>query len=154
MKTFKQLVAEQEELVNEIMPWDLEGKLAKQEKPLLVDIREADEFTAMHIQNSINVPRGLLEAACDYNYSETVPELVQARDREVVVICRSGNRSVLAAYTMQQMGYQHVMSLKTGLKGWNDFEQTLISEKQEKIDIDAAEQFLNPEIKAQQLSTK
>jgi len=154
MKTFKQLVAEHEELVNEIMPWDLEGKLAKQEKPLLVDIREADEFTAMHIQNSINVPRGLLEAACDYNYSETVPELVQARDREVVVICRSGNRSVLAAHTMQQMGYQHVMSLKTGLKGWNDFEQTLISEKQEKIDIDAAEQFLNPEIKAQQLSTK
>lgn len=154
MKTFKQLVAEHEKLVNEIMPWDLEEKLSSQQKPLLVDIREADEFAAMHIQDSINVPRGILEAACDYNYSETVAELVQARERELVVVCRSGNRSVLAAYTMQQMGYQHVNSLKTGLKGWNDFEQALIDEKQENIDIEVAERFLNPKIKDKQLAPK
>ncbi len=154
MKTFKQLVAEYEKLVNEIMPWDLEEKLSKQEKPLLLDIREANEFSAMHIENSINVPRGILEASCDYNYSETIPKLAQARKQEVVVICRSGNRSVLAAHTMQQMGYKHVLSLKTGLKGWNDFEQTLVDEKMNKIDIDVAEQFLNPAIQENQLAPK
>jgi rhodanese-related sulfurtransferase len=37
-----------------------------------------------------------------------------------VLICRSGNRSVLAALTMQQMGFENVRSLKLGIKGWND----------------------------------
>ena len=154
MKTYKQLIAEHEKLIKEIMPWDLEEKLSQQQKPLLVDIREANEFAAMYIQGSINVPRGILESSCDYNYYETIPRLVQARKQEVVVICRSGNRSVLAAHTMQQMGYEHVMSLKTGLKGWNDYELPLIDDKQQVVDIDAAELFLNPKIQEQQLEPK
>ena len=73
---------------------------------LLLDIREPYEFDAMHIKDAINVPRGVLETACDYDYEETVPELVEAREREIILICRSGKRSVLAADVMQQMGYR------------------------------------------------
>ena len=58
----------------------------------------------MHIKDSINVPRGILETACEYNFEETVPELVKARDKEIILVCRSGNRSVFAAEVMQQMG--------------------------------------------------
>jgi rhodanese-related sulfurtransferase len=108
------------------MPWDLEERLLGHNKPLLLDIREADEFIAMHIQDSINIPRGILENACDYNYYETVPELVNNKNQEIIVLCRSGNRSVMAASTMQEMGYNNTHSLKTGLKGWNDYDQPLV----------------------------
>ncbi len=135
------------------MPWDLEEKLSNNKKPLLLDIREADEFSAMHINGSMHVPRGILESACDYDYFETVPQLVQAREQNIVVICRSGNRSILAAYTMQQMGYKHVASLKTGLKGWNDYELPLVDQYGNEVDTDKAEFFLNPKIKPEQLSS-
>lgn len=150
MKTFKQLVSEHERLIDEIMPWDLEQKLSGDHQPLVLDIREPEEFAAMHIAWSVNVPRGILEAACDYGYSETLPVLAGARAREVVVVCRSGNRSVLAAYTMQLMGYKNVVSLKTGLKGWNDYEQPLVDQDHEKVDQDRAEVFLSPKVEAEQ----
>ena len=150
MKTFKQLVSEHEKLVNEIMPWDLEHRLSGDHQPLVLDIREPEEFAAMHIAGSVNVPRGILEAACDYGYSETLTALVEARAKEVVVVCRSGNRSVLAVHTMQLMGYGNVVSLKTGLKGWNDYEQPLVDQDHEKVDQDCAEVFLNPKIEPKQ----
>ncbi len=152
MKTFKDLVTEHEKLVNEIMPWDLEQILADQNKPLLLNIREPVEFNAMHIKDSINVPRGILESACDYNYSDTVLELVQARNKEIVVLCRSGNRSVLAAFTLQQMGYNHAVSLKTGLKGWIDYEKSLVDQNNKEVNIDLADSFLNPKITPEQLA--
>lgn len=150
MKTFKQLVAEHTKHVSELMPWDLEEKLLQPNKPLLLDIREADEFIAMHIQGSINVPRGILESACDFNYSETVPDLANNRDREIIVICRSGNRSVMAASTMQEMGFSDTASLKTGLKGWNDYDQPLVDNSDNKVNAELAEDFFNPKIKPEQ----
>ena len=153
MKTFKDLVAEHATSIEEIMPWDLEKRLADNPKPLLLDIREPEEFNAMHIKHSINVPRGILEPACDYNYSETLPDLAKAREKEIVVLCRSGNRSVLATATLQQMGFSKVASLKTGLRGWNDFEKILVDTDGKKIDADTAEIFLSPEIKPEQLSS-
>ena len=150
MKTFKQLVSEHERLIQQIMPWDLEQKLSGPHKPLILDIREPEEFAAMHITGSVNAPRGILEAACDYGYSETLPELVEARSREVVVVCRSGNRSVLAAHTLQLMGYENVISMKTGLKGWNDYEQPLIDQDNKDVNQDLAETFLSPQVDSEQ----
>ena len=154
MKTFKQLIDEHAKHVSELMPWDLEEKLNGDNKPLLLDIREPDEYSAMRIKDSKNVPRGILESACDYGYYETIPELVNDRDQEIILICRSGNRSVLAASTMQQMGYHKVTSLKTGLKGWNDYDQTLVDEKENKIDPDFAEEFLSPEVQPEQMAAE
>ena len=150
MKTFKQLVAEHERLIQQIMPWDLEQKLSGPHTLLILDIREPEEFAAMHIAGSVNVPRGILEAACDYGYSETLLELVEARSREVVVVCRSGNRSVLAAHTLQLMGYENVISMKTGLKGWNDYEQPLVDQDNKDVDQDCAETFLSPRVDSDQ----
>ena len=150
MKTFKQLVSEHERLIQQIMPWDLGQKLSGPHTPLILDIREPEEFAAMHIADSVNVPRGILEAACDYGYSETLPELAEARSREVVVVCRSGNRSVLAAHTLQLMGYENVISMKTGLKGWNDYEQPLVDQDNKDVNQDRAETFLSPRVDSEQ----
>ena len=142
MKTLDQLVAQAAQHITELMPWDLAEKIENNETLLLIDVREANEFEAMHISNSINVPRGILESACEYGYDDTIPTLAQARDQAVVVICRSGKRSCLAAATMQQLGYQHATSLKTGLRGWNDYDQPMVDHQNKQVDGDFAEDFL------------
>ncbi len=142
MKTFDQIVAETATQINELMPWDVAEKIASKESLLLLDVREADEFNSMHIANSINIPRGILEAASEHGYDETNPQLAAARDRQVIVICRSGKRSCMATHSLQQLGFQHAFSLKTGLRGWNDFDQPLLDSAANVVDGDDAEAFL------------
>jgi rhodanese-related sulfurtransferase len=142
MKHFNDLIAACLPHIREIFPWDLSEKIEQGEELFLLDVREPYEYNALHIKGTINVPRGILETSCEYDYEETVPELVEARDKEVVVICRSGNRSVLAAYTMQLMGYRNVASLKTGVRGWNDFEQPLFDGDGNPVEIDSADEIL------------
>ncbi|GBE45229.1 putative adenylyltransferase/sulfurtransferase MoeZ [bacterium BMS3Bbin11] len=137
--------------VNEIMAWDL-VELLDSKVPLLLDVREPDEFKIVHIKDSLNVPRGILESACDYDYEETEPDLVTARDRDIVVICRSGYRSVLACSVMQLMGYRSVVSLKTGIKGWNDYDQTLFDGNNNELDGDDAWEMLNRLVRKDQKS--
>jgi hypothetical protein len=57
---------------------------------------------------------------------------------------------LLAADAMQQMGFARVASLRTGLRGWNDFEQPLIDAAGERIDIEAAQALLSPQVRADQ----
>lgn len=150
MKHFTDLIAEALPDVEEIFPWDLTEKLQENPQLVLLDVREPAEFDALHIQNSLNVPRGVLESACDWDYDETEPALAGGRDKEIIVICRSGNRSVLAAQTMQHMGFKHVASLKTGIRGWNDFEQPLYNNKGEQVDIDDADEILATKLRPEQ----
>jgi rhodanese-related sulfurtransferase len=151
---FTDLIAECLPHVTEIFPWDLQEALAAERTPVLLDVREPYEYAAMHIAGSINVPRGILESACEYGYEDTVPELVAARDREVVVICRSGNRSVLAAHTMQRLGYARVRSLKTGLRGWNEFEQPLEDTTGKRVEIEDADAYFAPRLRPEQVDPR
>ena len=153
MKKFNQLVDEAKKNVKEIFPWDIADRIPDH-ATIIVDVREPYEYDAMHIQDSINVPRGILETACEYNYEETVPELVMARDKEIILVCRSGNRSIFAAEVMQQMGYKHVYSLKTGLRGWADNEYPLIDKNATPVDLDTAEEYFLPRVRPDQLPPK
>ncbi len=151
MKSFAQLIEDTLPDIKELFPWDLDEKLKANEDITLLDIREPYEFEVMRIENSINVPRGVLETACDWGYEETVPDIACCRQREVIVICRSGNRSVLAAYTMQLMGYTNVASLKTGLTGWNDYELPLLNSEDKVVDIEEGDAFFEPKVRPEQM---
>jgi len=142
MKTFKEIVDEARKEVNELFPWDVEERRSRNSEVLILDIREECEFSAYHIKHSMLVPRGILETACEDEYEDSVPELINSRDREIIVICRSGNRSVLAAQTMQWMGYTNVTSMKTGLRGWNDYELPLYNVNHDELDPDDVEEML------------
>jgi len=155
MKHFQDLVSDCLKTVDEVFPWDLQDVIGNGgTDPLLLDIREPCEFKAAHIEGSMNVPRGILEPACDYGYDDTIPQLASAKDKDIVVICRSGHRSVLAAHTMQLMGYQSVRSLKTGVKGWNDFELPLKDHGGELLDSDYADSMLAPNVRLEQMPPK
>ncbi len=152
MDGYQRLVVKALREVGEILPWDLETEIEQDPSLIVLDIREPDEFEMMHIKNSLHVPRGVLEGACVWNYDDTIPALAQARDQNIVVVCRSGNRSALAALTMQQMGFKNVRSLKLGIKGWNDNDLEMLNNQGDIVDIDEVDEWLNravPEDKLQ-----
>ena len=74
MKNFLELIRGCLTEVREIMPWDLEERREANPDLMIVDVREPYEFDAMHISGAINVPRGILESACEWDYEETEPE--------------------------------------------------------------------------------
>ena len=154
MKAFIELIQDCLTDIKEVFPWDLEERIAANPELMIVDVREPYEFDAMHIEGSINVPRGILESACEYDYEETVPELVEARQREIAIVCRSGYRSVLAAHSMQVLGYENVCSLKTGLRGWKDYEQPLVDRRGQDVELDDADEYFTPKLRPEQMKPK
>lgn len=136
--------------VRELMPWDVDALRRDTPDLLLVDVREPEEFASAHIQGSLLVPRGVLEAACEWGYSDTVAALASARQKPVVLVCRSGNRTALAAQTLQQLGFEQVISMKTGVRGWNDYELPLFDLSGAQVDADLADEWLNPPLRADQ----
>ncbi len=151
MKNFLELISNCLTDVREIMPWDLEERLEANPDLLILDVREPSEFDAMHIAGSMNVPRGILESACEWDYEETEPELVRAREREIAVVCRSGNRSILAAHSLQVLGYKDVVSLQTGVRGWKDYDQPLVDGEGKDVDLDDADVYFTPTLRPEQL---
>src|SRR3954454_23131525 len=81
-------------------------------KPVLLDVREKNETDAGMLPGARHVPRGFLELRIE----ETVPD----RGADVVLYCAGGTRSLLAAKTLQDMGYTKVRSLAGGYSAWKD----------------------------------
>ena len=77
---------------------------------LLIDVREKDEVAqlAYDVPNIINIPLSVFEE----HYTE-IP-----KDREVVMVCKSGGRSLRAAGFMVYHGYDNVINMKHGLIRW------------------------------------
>lgn len=82
--------------------------------PLLLDVREPEEFTGElgHIPGSLLIPLKELPAR--------VSEIEAYKEKDVVVICRAGVRSTTAAAILTGLGFEHVSNLKGGMIDWND----------------------------------
>ncbi len=150
MSRYDDLVAEALTRVKEVTPWDFGRRYMAGNSPLMVDVREPAEFALLHIPGSINVPRGILEQSCEWDYDETAPELADGREREIVVICRSGKRSALAADVLQQMGFSNVVSLRLGIRGWNDAELPLEDGNCQAVDADTGDELLASRVRPEQ----
>lgn len=151
MKKLLDLLEDRLKSVTEVMPWDMEEMMEANPDLLVLDVRERDEYDTMHVPGSLNVPRGIVESACEWGYEETEPELVQAREREVIVACRSGYRSILTAFNLQLLGFQKVYSLSTGLRGYNDYELPFVDIEEQPVDIEIADAFFVNKILPDQL---
>jgi rhodanese-related sulfurtransferase len=84
-------------------------ELHAQGRATFVDVRDLNEVNLGMIPGAIHLDRGRLESKVE----AAIP-----RDAKVVLYCAAGNRSALAADTMQQMGYTDVCSLASGFRGW------------------------------------
>ena len=78
--------------------------------PILVDVREKDEWTEGYIPGARWIPRGFLELRIE----DQVPE----RSAEIVLYCAGGTRSALAARALGELGYTNVKSLAGGFSAW------------------------------------
>jgi len=96
------------EAVPEISPRDLKAELDSSDPPLLIDVRDPEEWAISHIDGARLIPRAELP--------ERVDELTRAR--ELVLYCRSGKRSALATQLLLDLGFAHVKSLRGGINGW------------------------------------
>jgi len=76
--------------------------------PVLLDVREPNEFEYCHIDGSVHMPMASVPAR--------VSEL--DRDAETVVICHHGGRSMQVAMFLKQQGFSNVINLAGGVSGW------------------------------------
>lgn len=110
MKTAHDLVLEAKANIREI---SLEDALTHLGTPsLVVDVREPEEFQQGHLPSAINIPRGMLE----FRMSQE-PDLM-ARDREIVIYCKTSGRSALAAESLAKLGFTGVQSIAGGFDAW------------------------------------
>ncbi|HJU74957.1 MAG TPA: rhodanese-like domain-containing protein [Gemmatimonadaceae bacterium] len=108
-KSYRDLVREAKTRIQEITPSESVALQAGDGNALFVDVREPNEWNLGHIPGALHIPRGILEQNI---------EAVAQRDARIILYCASGNRTALAADTLQQMGYTNVASLVGGFRGW------------------------------------
>src|SRR5256714_15184051 len=80
---------------------------------VVIDVREAEEWSTGHIPGAKHVPKSYLESRID----AAAPD----RAQHVILYCQSGNRSAWAARTLiEDLGYENVESMTGGITPWND----------------------------------
>jgi len=90
----------------------LEARLAQAGKDFtLLDVRTAEEFAAGHVPGARNIPVAELEAR--------IAELAAARDRDLVVYCRTGRRAALALQILAANGFRRLLHLEGDMQGWS-----------------------------------
>ncbi|MDD2761067.1 MAG: rhodanese-like domain-containing protein [Methylomonas sp.] len=82
------------------------------DKTLILDIREPNEFIKSHIENAVNVPLGKLE--------EKLPSLEKHKNHPIIVTCQTGARSVPACKTLTKAGFEQVFNMQGGMQSWED----------------------------------
>ena len=84
----------------------------------LLDVREDDEWAAGHAPGAVHVPMMEIPAR-----SDEVPD-----DRDVVVVCRVGQRSAQVVAYLRQQGWDRVVNLDGGMAGWDAAGRPMVSE--------------------------
>ena len=100
--------------VRQLTPREVTTRLTAAHPPLVLDVRESDEFSGElgHIPGSTLVPLREL--------SERATELAPYKDKDVIVVCRAGVRSATAAAILTSLGFEHVWNLKGGMLEWDE----------------------------------
>src|SRR5712671_2981004 len=106
---FLKLINEAKPSVKEITIEEARERLAKNPQAVLLDVREDLEWQKGHAREAVHLGKGVLERDLEQMFPEP--------NREIIMYCGGGFRSVLTADVAQKMGYRNVYSLKGGYKG-------------------------------------
>ena len=109
---FLTIVDDARKRVREVSVNDVNGRLDKADKFLLVDVREESEFAKDHLPGAIHLGKGIIE--------RDIETLVPDTNREMILYCGGGFRSALAADNLQKMGYTNVSSMDGGIREWRE----------------------------------
>ena len=90
---------------------DLKSKLDNQDIVILIDVREPYEHEEYNIGGEL-IPIGVLQ--------DRIPDLDIEKDADIVVYCRSGNRSGMGQYLLKEAGFSSVLNLEGGMIAWQE----------------------------------
>ena len=111
MASFRELLNKAKLAINEIDTAGAQQRILNG-SPIVLDIREPDEFEQGALDGVTHIPRGHLEAQ--------VEQRIQDHDAEIIVYCAGGVRSAFAAQTLGELGYTDVVSMDGGFGKWKD----------------------------------
>jgi sulfur-carrier protein adenylyltransferase/sulfurtransferase len=106
--TYQDLLDRARSTINEIGPYEARELAAG--GATIIDVRERDEVDQGQIEGAIHIARGSLESS--------IEQAIDDRNTPIIVYCASGQRSALAAKTLQELGYTNVASLGGGFQSW------------------------------------
>ena len=115
-KTAQQMVMEANARIPAVTPQEAYDRISAG-AAVLLDVREPTEWET-HVAGSVQIPRGILEAKADPTSPRHDPALDPSK--QVIVMCRSGARSVLAAVTLTELGFTDVLNMAGGMTAWKD----------------------------------
>ena len=107
---FLTLVNEVKSHIDEVSIEEAKNLIADHDDITIIDVREDSEFAQGHIPNALHLSKGMIEL----KIADAVPDT----NKTILLYCGGGYRSALAAYNIQKMGYQHVISMDCGFRGW------------------------------------
>jgi rhodanese-related sulfurtransferase len=109
---FLRIVEDAKTRIHEVGVEVIKARLERDEKFLLIDVREESEYARNHLPGAIHLGKGIIER--DIETRE--PDL----DAPIVLYCGGGFRSALAADNLQKMGYTNVLSMDGGYREWSE----------------------------------
>ena len=100
----------------EIYPGDVVEKIQHNEDIILLDVRTPEEYEGIHLKNALLLPVQELSAKslADIGLGE------DAKDKEIIIYCRSGARSKTAYDIMNSLGYTNIKSVAGGMIHWEE----------------------------------
>jgi molybdopterin/thiamine biosynthesis adenylyltransferase/rhodanese-related sulfurtransferase len=110
MPSYRDLLAHVKTEIDEVDATRARELLDAPEPPLFVDVRESDEWDEGHVPGAVHLARGFLESRIE----AAAPDHAQP----IVVYCAGGSRSAFAAKSLQELGYENVVSLAGGYTDW------------------------------------
>lgn len=111
-ETFQQMLQRVKREITEVSVAEVDAALRGDAPPLIVDVRERDEFEEGALRGAVHVPRGYLELR--------IEGVTPDRGQNIVVYCAGGVRSALAAQALEALGYTNVASLAGGFGAWKN----------------------------------
>jgi len=130
--TLVQMVAAARAEAREVSPAEAAQAHDAAQLDLILDVREPREYGEGHVPDAVNIPRGLLEIRADPASPAPDPALSADQSARILVYCTKGPgaRSLLAAQTLTNMGYENVEVLGGGLNAWAEAGLPVESEAQ------------------------
>lgn len=115
-KSFAERVAEAKAAVPSVSPQEANALMANNPDAIFIDPRNAADISATTgiIPGALNVP--LKELSCTAD--DDLPRELASRSRPIVTACQGGPMGALAAYALQQRGFQNVFFIDGGTQGW------------------------------------
>ena len=121
-QTYKELMDEARQIVPEVTIEDVKAQMGNGAKTTLLDVREREEYREGHLEGAVPLPRGFLEMR--------IEETVADKSAPIIAYCAGGVRSLIAARTLKEMGYEQVTSMSGGYTAWKNAGYKWVADRQ------------------------